>query len=525
VSASNSLVAATVGDNVGLEANQIAKRDHAQQQVGRLIMKRATALALMMGLSINSAEAASITEYPVVDSMGLTYNPSNITAGPDGNLWFTDTSGNYVGKITPAGIATAFAIPGPLTLGVFDQALAITTGPDGNVWFTTTSNAIGRATPAGDITLFQIGDDTGAGVVGIASGPDGNLWFMEGSANIGRITPAGVVTEFPIPPLGGDMVIQPGGVRVSPSGGITAGGDGNLWFAGANFQQCSVDFCTEITGVVGRITTSGSVTEFTLPMDTWVPTGITKGPDGNVWFTEVQVSKIAPYARSGGKIGRISPSGLIAEFSIPTANALPQGISGGPDGNLWFTETKANQIAKITPAGSVSELAIPTINSGTVGITSGPDGNIWFTETATSKVGKLTPSSGAVFVDGYMSGNWYDPEQSGQGFQIEMAAGNTMVAIWFTYAPDGGGQNWIYAQGDYDSTKNTVTLPAVLATGAMFPPNFHANDVTKKPWGTITFAFSDCNTGTVGWSSSLPGYGSGTLPISRLTRIKGTSCP
>jgi len=129
-----------------------------------------------------------------------------------------------------------------------------------------------------------------------------------------------------------------------------------------------------------------------------------------------------------------------------------------------------------------------------------------------------------ITVDGYMSGNWYDPTQGGQGFQLEMAD-NTMLAIWFTYAPDGSGQNWIYAQGSYDSTKSSVTLPAVLLTGARFAPNFRTGDVKNMPWGTLTFSFADCDTGTASWSSTLPGYGAGSMPIHRLTQIKGTVCP
>ena len=29
----------------------------------------------------------------------------------------------------------------------------------------------------------------------------------------------------------------------------------------------------------------------------------------------------------------------ITEFPVPTANSEPYGITAGPDGNLWFTET------------------------------------------------------------------------------------------------------------------------------------------------------------------------------------------
>jgi hypothetical protein len=130
-------------------------------------------------------------------------------------------------------------------------------------------------------------------------------------------------------------------------------------------------------------------------------------------------------------------------------------------------------------------------------------------------------------LDGYMSGNWYDPEQSGQGFQLEFTdQADTAIAIWFTFAPDGSGQqNWIYAQGPYDRTLHTVSLSAVLETGARFPPAFQSSDVTQTFWGTLTFTLTDCDHGTASWDSILPQYGMGSMPITRLTSIRGAPCP
>ena len=136
------------------------------------------------------------------------------------------------------------------------------------------------------------------------------------------------------------------------------------------------------------------------------------------------------------------------------------------------------------------------------------------------------PPPASVHLDGYMSGNWYDPTQSGQGFQLEFTdQNNTLLAIWFVYTPDGSAQNWIYAQGEYDLSKSSVTVPAEILSGAKFPPLFNATDIAATPWGTITFAFTDCNHGTATWNSTVPGYGSGSQPITRLTRISGTACP
>jgi virginiamycin B lyase len=73
--------------------------------------------------------------------------------------------------------------------------IGITAGPDGNLWFTENTGArVGRITLNGEITEFA---GLSGAPYGIASGADGNLWFTEAPGyQIGRITPSGTVTEF-----------------------------------------------------------------------------------------------------------------------------------------------------------------------------------------------------------------------------------------------------------------------------------------------------------------------------------------
>lgn len=106
------------------------------------------------------------------------------------------------------------------------------------------------------------------------------------------------------------------------------------------------------------------------------PYGMTAGPDGALWFTELAQSRI----------GRISPDGSIQEMAIPSAGAAPVGITTGPDGALWFAEGGAHQIGRITIAGAISEYPV----SGTPNhITVGPDGALWFSE-LTDGIGRIT---------------------------------------------------------------------------------------------------------------------------------------
>jgi streptogramin lyase len=137
------------------------------------------------------------------------------------------------------------------------------------------------------------------------------------------------------------------------------------------------------------------VTELPVPGP---PFGITSGPDGNVWFTEL----------FAGKVGRISPDGAAVEFAVP--GALPAGITRGPDGNLWFADESGN-IDRITPSGTVTLFSLPAA-SFPFAITAGPEGNLWFTETVTStgkaNIGRITPA-GAITLfplpDGMTSGS------------------------------------------------------------------------------------------------------------------------
>ena len=63
------------------------------------------------------------------------------------------------------------------------------------------------------------------------------------------------------------------------------------------------------------------------------PINIAVGPDRNIWFTKA------------GKLGRVTPDGVITEFDLPTPAGGPTGLTAGSDrrppdrliDKLWFT--------------------------------------------------------------------------------------------------------------------------------------------------------------------------------------------
>ena len=88
------------------------------------------------------------------------------------------------------------------------------------------------------------------------------------------------------------------------------------------------------------------------------------------------------------KIGRITPTGTITEFPLPSPDGQPRAIAAGPDGNIWFGMDNGD-IGRITPTGAVTTCT--TGIAGDIGgLTAGPDESMWFTEYYEGRIGKIT---------------------------------------------------------------------------------------------------------------------------------------
>ena len=123
-----------------------------------------------------------------------------------------------VTAVVPVSVAQGSGSPAVSSFGLgTERPYDIAAGPDGAMWFTNSSpsspgsghDSIGRITTSGAITGY-----TGTGVdgpEGIAAGPDGAMWFTnQGNNSIGRITTSGLITNYtgtginrPRQPIGG----------------------------------------------------------------------------------------------------------------------------------------------------------------------------------------------------------------------------------------------------------------------------------------------------------------------------------
>src|SRR5712691_8775657 len=91
----------------------------------RGVMAASVLIAAVTFLAPSAQAALRYREFPIPTDNSFLYG---ITAGPDGNLWFTERFGNEIGRMTTTGVITEFPIP---TDNSFPYG--ITAAPDGNI--------------------------------------------------------------------------------------------------------------------------------------------------------------------------------------------------------------------------------------------------------------------------------------------------------------------------------------------------------------------------------------------------------
>jgi virginiamycin B lyase len=334
-------------------------RGDISRRLGPLLLGSLVGFASAFGFA--SGAAASLTDFALPTGV---YLGGGIAAGPDGALWFTAKKGNVsqIGRLTTSGSYSEFGgltDPRPGYPGPRD----ITAGPDGRLWFTEfDANKIGAITTDGVVTEYATGLTSGAGPNQITAGPDGRLWFTEWSAGkIGAITTAGKITEYPLPNSDSEPY------------GITAGPYGDIWF-------------TEHRGqAIGHITTDGAITERRLDNEYphYAPLGAITRVGSTLWVTNTYSNKIGKYD--------IDDHLPFVEWFGPALNSYGLGgITAGPDGALWFTDSRF--IGRITTGGLITNaIRLPSPNSAAEDIVSGPDGALWFIASDNpSRIGRIT---------------------------------------------------------------------------------------------------------------------------------------
>ena len=120
-----------------------------------------------------------------------------------------------------------------------------------------------------------------------------------------------------------------------------------------------------------------------------------------------------------------------------------------------------------------------------------------------------------------LTGSWYDPATSGQGFAVEVfpnqspGSGQAFVS-WFTFDTVIGGagrQRWYTLQGEVATGQPNAALTIYQNTGGNFnaPPATDAEEV-----GTATLSFDTCSRGELSYSFTDGSGRAGAIPLTRL---------
>ena len=213
---------------------------------------------------------------------------------------------------------------------------------------------------------------------------------------------------------------------------------------------------------------------------------------------------------------------------VQSQGILEAGAADGAYITVWFVQDGAN-FSPNPPTITASQI-IPGDFFGAAGVyrvtiywVADPASYTSFvpSQTFSFVVGGASP--GPFEIGPGITGNWYDPSESGHGFSLEVLPGGVLLAEWFVYAPQGG-RDWIIGTGTILGDTAIVNAYQTGGPGGRFPPAFDPSQVQNEPWGTITFTFTDCNHGTASWANTAAGYPAGSVPITRLTMPEGYAC-
>lgn len=309
-----------------------------------------------------------IHEFALPDSQT---GPGNPVVGSDGAIWFSAGTLQMDRVIGSGSIAVFNGPPISGMTGFFDSIvhagrLFTIFYAEGGVWGTFPSIHFARVSMSGAITpdATIAGDNVQS--VFFATDASGGLW------------------EYQRLYGGGGYLLGPGqfcGPFSGDADSLAYGADGNLFVAA--LEVGGVPKIMKISPRCQLLATYKQPANFLVDY-----TSMASGSDGALWFVEA----------GRDVIGRITTSGTYSEYRVPFSGSRPNVLTEGSDGAIWFTDAGTNAIGRITVTDAISEFTVPTPNAFSSyrnGIVScprkcdGAHGRVWFSEAAAHKIGRL----------------------------------------------------------------------------------------------------------------------------------------
>lgn len=197
----------------------------------------------------------------------------------------------------------------------------------------------------------------------------------------------------------------------------------------------------------------------------------------------------------------ISPnSGRLFSIGGPPIAAGPLEFDIAPTGEAFITRPSVYDIDFATPPFRIPQLVGVNLTTGTV--------------TFERNIGTTSLQVIGLAVTPIQSGWWWNPNESGRGFSIEVSQ-NTLFMAGYLY-DSSGRATWYTSAGPI--TNNTLYQGVLqsFGNGQTLSGLYKPYSLTNPNAGNVTIQFSDATHGTLTW----PG---GTIPIERYVFGAGAS--
>lgn len=207
---------------------------------------------------------------------------------------------------------------------------------------------------------------------------------------------------------------------------------------------------------------SVTITEFKVPSP-GIPQGISAGSDGALWFTLFY----------DNEVGRVTTKGAVTVFRLNSTMNSATYITAGTDGALWLTllndvgGSTTNQIGRLTTSGKLTAFTVPKA-SYIWDITTGPDGKLYFTDGA-SRAWSVTTS-------GHFTAFPFTDSTGGYPYQITKGPDGN---LWFT---------------DRAGLIVKMTTAGKFTTFKVPRSNASTDDITAGPDGNLWFTLDGTDT-------------------------------
>jgi sugar lactone lactonase YvrE len=107
------------------------------------------------------------------------------------------------------------------------------------------------------------------------------------------------------------------------------------------------------THIVYKITLTDTPTVANLYVNAGSPNGLTMGPDGALYYTDID----------GGSVYRVTPAGMRTKVNM-TNIASPNGLAFGSDGSLYVESYSAGSILKLAMSNGAEQSRTPFVPNG-----------------------------------------------------------------------------------------------------------------------------------------------------------------